>query len=63
MSEPINNKVFNVVTSGQGMLPKGRVVGFIEASDATSAENALIASGQIAPRFKGFFDFVEKLHE
>lgn len=53
-------KIFNIVTSGRGMLPKGKVVGFIEASDAKQAEQALISSGQIPERMRGHFDFIER---
>jgi hypothetical protein len=49
---------FHVVTTGKGMLPAGRVVGYVEAADPLAAEDALIASDQVPGRFSGHFGFV-----
>lgn len=58
MSDPINNR-YNVVTTGRGLLPKGRIVGYIESDNPHNAEEQLIASRQILPCFRGHFDFIE----
>jgi hypothetical protein len=49
-----------IITTGQGMLPAGRKVGFIIASSPEAADDALIRSKQIPPQFKGHFGFEPK---
>lgn len=46
-----------IKTSGKGMLGKGKIVGHIEADDEEDADKKLIASSQVSPYFKRFFDF------
>ncbi|MCE9567934.1 MAG: hypothetical protein K8U57_38530 [Planctomycetes bacterium] len=48
---------FWIVTTGQGLLPAGRKVGHVSASSPKEAEDALIASGQITEKWRGFFGF------
>lgn len=38
----------------------GKIVGEIDANSPEDAENKLINSGQINPKFRGFFKFEEK---
>jgi hypothetical protein len=49
-----------IITTGQGILPVGRKVGFIEAASPEEPEDALIRAGQIPPRLKRHFMFALK---
>ncbi|WP_020474539.1 hypothetical protein [Zavarzinella formosa] len=51
---------FNILTSGNGCLPAGKRVGFIEASNPREAEDNLIKSGQITEKWRGLFRFEEQ---
>jgi len=47
-----------IKTSGKGMLPAGRVVGFIEADNEQAARDALVRSGQIPAKARDHFNLV-----
>lgn len=54
-------KIFNIITTGIGTLPKGCMVGWIEAESAHDAAEMLLESGQIGKRENlRFLNFIER---
>lgn len=46
-----------IMTSGNGCLPAGRVVGHVEANSPEQAEEQVIRSRSLPEKYRGFFHY------